>query len=321
MAMKGRDALSYCRQLLVEQKVTHVWLSVDRHSLLAALERWRAYPALDGTAVSAERWREEVEHERAKALERSSLHAKQLQKCQARLNAAEGVVAQLREDNSTLRAELAELRGHQEFNDEQLAALRNEKTQRAAASTRAVMQEKALRKQLEAEERRLADGAAQLVALETMAQEDEAALRKKQISEERAAKAARESAIAQMRREGGSSSRHGSPRGGGSDDSTPPAPPPPAFAARLAWHAAYAHARLMVTWERHEQQIVELEQRLGMLDALRESRDALEWKVTRTKASLIVLRSGLDDPNTPGKAPKVKKIVERGEENAVPEIS
>ena len=122
--MKGRDALSYCRQLLVEQKVTHVWLSVDRHSLLAALERWRAYPALDGTAVSAERWREEVEHERAKALERSSLHVKQLQKCQARLNAAEGVVAQLREDNSTLRAELAELRGHQEFNDEQLAALR-----------------------------------------------------------------------------------------------------------------------------------------------------------------------------------------------------
>ena len=61
-----------------------------------------------------------------------------------------------------------------------------------------------------------------------------------------------------------------------------------------------------------------------MLDALRESRDALEWKVTRTKASLIVLRSGLDDPNTPGKAPKVKKIVEGGEgpeENAVPEVS
>ena len=29
-----------------------------------------------------------------------------------------------------------------------------------------------------------------------------------------------------------------------------------------------------------------------MLHALRESRDALEWRVTQTKAALIVLRSG-----------------------------
>ena len=94
----------------------------------------------------------------------------------------------------------------------------------------------------------------------------------------------------------------------------------------LAWRHGRGRRVGDIAWAAHPQkvEIVELEQRLGMLDALRESRDALEWKVTRTKASLIVLRSGLDDPNTPGKAPKVKKIVEGGEgpeENAVPEVS
>ena len=35
-----------------------------------------------------------------------------------------------------------------------------------------------------------------------------------------------------------------------------------------------------------------------MLNALRESRDALEWRVTQTKAALIVLRSGSElDPS------------------------
>ena len=53
----------------------------------------------------------------------------------------------------------------------------------------------------------------------------------------------------------------------------------------------------LATWKRHEKQLDELEERLGMLNALRESRDALEWRVTQTKAALIVLRSGVDDEN------------------------
>ena len=35
----------------------------------------------------------------------------------------------------------------------------------------------------------------------------------------------------------------------------------------------------------------ELDERLQMLQALRESRDALQWRVTQTKAQLIVMRS------------------------------
>ena len=37
--------------------------------------------------------------------------------------------------------------------------------------------------------------------------------------------------------------------------------------------------------------MLSFEERLTMLQALRESRDALEWRVKGTKASLIVLRS------------------------------
>lgn len=268
--MKGKEALVYARQLLFEQRLLAAWQSSERIRLVCAIERWKAYPAEGAVPrLDAERarWQEEIEHERAASLDRSRRDARLLEKCQARLDAAEGVVAQLRQDNAQMREELGQVRGLHEVSGE-LEQMRVERTARAAAGARAVLQEKALRRQLEAEERRLADGAFQLEALEAMAEEDQATLRQRQAAEERVARAARDDAAGAVRRAGAAGS----------------------FGKR-AWRAAYAQARLHATWAKHETQLDELEERLGMLNALRESRDALEWRVTQTKAALIVLRS------------------------------
>lgn len=277
--MKGKEALVYARQLLFEQRLVDAWQSAERIRLVTAIERWKAYPA-DGVVprMDAERarWHEELEHEHMASLDRSRRDARLLEKCQARLEAAEGVVAQLRQDNAQMREELGQVRGLQEVSGE-LEQLRTERTARAAAGARAVLQEKALRRQLETEERRLVDGATQLEALEAMAEEDQAALRQRQAAEERVARARRDDAAAALRRVAG------------------------AF-GKLAWRAAYAHARLLATWERHGRQLDDLEERLGMLHALRESRDALEWRVTQTKAALIVLRSAGSENVDPANA-------------------
>jgi chromosome segregation ATPase len=271
--MKGKDALAYCRQLLFEQRLVMAWANGERLRLVVALERWRSFPgaAMSGTSrLDAERarWREEVEHERAAALERSRRDARTIEQLRARQDASEGVIAQLRADNSSLREELVGLHGQVE-NGEELEQLRSERSHRAAAGARAVLQEAALRSQLEAEQRRLASGSSQLLALESIAEEDQSTLRQRQTSEERAARGARDDAIAAL----GAARQLGRGR------------------ARLAWRAAYAYVRLRLTWERHESELTELEERLTMLQGLRDSRDALEWKVTQTKASLILMRS------------------------------
>jgi chromosome segregation ATPase len=160
--MKGKDALAYCRQLLFEQRLVMAWANGERLRLVVALERWRSFPgaAMSGTSrLDAERarWREEVEHERAAALERSRRDARTIEQLRARQDASEGVIAQLRADNSSLREELVGLHGQVE-NGEELEQLRSERSHRAAAGARAVLQEAALRSQLEAEQRRLASG-------------------------------------------------------------------------------------------------------------------------------------------------------------------
>lgn len=279
--MKSRDALTYCRQIIFEQRLLGAWRSADRIRLVAALERWRALPD-DGTLPRLEaersRWLEEIEHERAAALDRSRRDARLLERCQARLDAAEGVVAQLREDNAQMRDELGQVRGLQELGGE-LEQLRTERSARAAAGARAALQEKALRRQLEAEERRLADGASQLAALEAMAEEDEASLRAHQAAEERVVRAQRDQLAAALREE--------EPADDAGDELRLRSLP----FGRRAWRAAYAHAQLQLAWERHSRQREELEEKLTMLHALRESRDALAWRVKQTKAALIVLRS------------------------------
>ena len=275
--MKGREALAYCRQLLFEQKLVGLISTAERVKLASALARWVCYPgasAMMGTArldAERQRWREEVEHERASALERVRKDARVLEQARARLDAAEGVVVQLRADNMSLRQELAEALQRLELGGE-LEELRTERSQRAAAGAKAVLQEAALRSRLEAEQKRLADGSAQLASLEAIAEEDQNVLRIRQTAEERAALGARDDAAAAFR------AARSLGRGLG----------------RLGWHAAYACARLKAVWNRHEAELLELDDRLGMLDGLRESRDALEWRVTQTKAQLIIMRSAAE---------------------------
>lgn len=275
--MKGRDALAYARQLLFEQRLVCAWAGVERLRLTAALERWRAYPddpQLPRLEAERARWREELEHERLASLDRGRRDARLLERVQARLDAVEGVVAQLRQDNSYLHEELVQARGLQELSGE-LEALKTERSARAAAGARAVMQEKALRRQLEAEERRLLDGAKQLAALEAMAEEDEAALRLRQAAGERICYAARDEAVHRIRQSG-------------------------RFDRRLAWRAVRSHARLLTACARHARQLAQFDERMGMLHALRESREGLEWRVTTTKAKLIVLRSAAEAENATG---------------------
>ena len=271
-----------CRQLLFEQRLVGAWFGVDRIRLARALEAWRNFHCLapnDTAHVEAERqrWREEVERERAASLERSRLAARQLEWTKARLDAAEAVVSQYREDNKQLQAELAaaqrEARGG--GGDGGDSPLRD-RTQRAASGTRGVLQEAALRSRLEAEQRRLGDSSSQLASLEIVAEADQAALRLRQLDEEGRASARRDAAAASFREER-QRGWCGRAEGG--------------MTARTAWRAAYTHARLQLTWQRHERELTELEERLEMLHALRESRDALDWRVTQTKAALIVMRS------------------------------
>ena len=105
--MKSADALTYCRQLLFEQRLTNFWANAERLRLVATLERWKLIPGWwdDSQMAGAERqrWREEVEHERLASLERSKRDARQIR---SRLDAANGQISSLLADNEALRMEL-----------------------------------------------------------------------------------------------------------------------------------------------------------------------------------------------------------------------
>ena len=135
--MKGKDALAYCRQLLFEQRLISAWESASRISIVAAFVAWQLYPKheMSGTArleAERERWRQEVEYERATSLERNRRDQRQIEQVQARLDASEGVVAQLRSDNQALQ-ELASVLQKLDLGGE-LEQLRVEREQRAAAN-------------------------------------------------------------------------------------------------------------------------------------------------------------------------------------------
>lgn len=274
--MKGKEALAYARQLLFEQRIVSQMQHQTRLRLLYAIAAWRLYPGTEmrGTArLEAERlrWREEVDLERAKALERSRMDARRIEQLQARLDASEGVIAQLRMDNEQLRDELATATNKLELGGE-LDQLRTERSQRAAAGARAVLQEAAVRSRLDAEQRRLFDSSAQIKQLEALADEDTSALQLRQAAEERDTRGARDDAAQAF--------RVARTLGYGT--------------GKLAWRAAYAHARLQCMWRRHETELNDLEERLVMLEGLRENRDALEWRVTQTKAQLIITRASAE---------------------------
>lgn len=287
--MKGKDALAYCRQLLFEQRLISAWESASRISIVAAFVAWQLYPKheMSGTArleAERERWRQEVEYERATSLERNRRDQRQIEQVQARLDASEGVVAQLRSDNQALQEELASVLQKLDLGGE-LEQLRVEREQRAAADAKAAVQEAALRSRLEAEQKRLAEGSAQLASLEAIAEENQATLRQRQTNEEREGRSARDEVLAAFRaaREanGGSIADGAGSRAG-------------RLARRLAWRAALAQSKLRLTWRRHDEELEAVEEKFTMLDGLRESRDALEWRVTQTKAQLIVLRSAAE---------------------------
>ena len=269
--MKVKEALLYCRQLLFEQRMTAAWLGGDRLALALALQRWADLPAQApgdaGLDAARQRWQEEIEHERSAALDRARRDARLLERSQARLEAAEGVVAQLRADNELLRGELAQCKQRDELEGE-LELLRVERSQRVAAGQRAAAQESALRKRIDAEERRLAESSSQLAVLEALAEEDEVALQVRQAAEATSAQGRRDGAIGTLRAARALGAR---------------------FMGRAAWLAAHAHARLLVTLQRHAAEQLELGERQEMLEALRESREALEWRVRQSKAECIVM--------------------------------
>ena len=57
----------------------------------------------------------------------------------------------------------------------------------------------------------------------------------------------------------------------------------------LSTHLHAAQAQLRLVWRRHDKELESFEEQLAMLDGLRESCDALEWRVTQTKAQPIVM--------------------------------
>ena len=283
--MKGKDALAYCRQLLFEQRLVASWETAQRLRVTAAFAAWRLHPghAMSGTArleAERERWREEVEYERAAALERSRRDQRQLEQAEARLHAAEGVVTQLRRDNAALREELADALQKLDLGGE-LEQLRVEREQRAAAGAKAALQEAALRSRLEAEQKRLADGSAQLASLEASLEEKQAKMRPRQSAEERERRRRRDEAQAAFR-----AARDANGRSLGGAEGRE--------ARLLGWRVGLAQARLRLTWRRHDKELENFEEQLSMLDGLRESRDALEWRVTQTRAQLIVMRSAAE---------------------------
>lgn len=292
--MKSKEALAYCRQLLFEERIVHAYVGAQRVCLAMALQRWRDLPceALSTAAwVDAERqrWRDEVAVERASSLERSRRDAHQLERTQARLDAAEGVVAQLRADNETLRMELTEAQRQVERGGD-AEQVRSERSRRAAAGARALLQESALRARLEAEQSRLADSSAQLATLEALADEDAAAVRLRQSAEEQVARDVRDAAVSRLR-----------------TIRTAPAAASASVSgwARLAWRAAYAHVCLRLVWLRHERELEELEGKIGLMHALRESREGLDWRVTQTKAQCATPDAPLflPGPSTPLRHP------------------
>lgn len=277
--MKAKDALLYCRQLLFELRLEGVWLGAERLNMALALRRWQDFPTQPmSTAIvldsERQRWREELEHEQRSTLERGRRDARLLDRVQARLDAAERVVQQLRADNVQLREELI---GSRQLGAEgELEQLRLERSQREEAGARMVSQEAVLRARLEAEQRRLDDSSAQLAWLERMADEDETTLRLQHTSDAARARSHRESEAASMR-------KARELRAGGG------------LFARTAWKAAAAQVEVEVMEARHEAELDDLNERYEMLSALRESRDALEWRVTQTKAQLIVMQSAISE--------------------------
>ena len=151
---------------------------------------------------------------------------------------------------------------------DELAALRQERTDRAANGACAVLQESAMRARLEAEQRRLADSSVQLLALEAAADDARRELQERCAAEEREAHCVRAHA--------GEVWRAARALGRG---------------APAAWRLAYAHARVVVLEERRLKAVAELDEQMLLLSAARDSRDALEGRVTQQCASLIVLRS------------------------------
>ena len=281
--MKVEEALLYCRQLLFEQRITGAWLGADRLELALALQRWRTVPADNGgdqmDEVARNRWKQEAEDERFKSLERARRDARLHERTQARLAAAEDILGQLRSENDLLREQLTACRMNGELENE-LEIMRVERSERKAAGQRAARQEEVLRGQLKAEERRLANASAHIAVLEKMADDDEVSLQVRHTAEINMLRKSRELALTRLR-----ASRHGT----GCHDF-----------GRLAWAAAACDARLQVALQRHDRQLHELELRREMLVSLRDSREELEWRVTRTKAQCIVVRSAADTQSAPG---------------------
>ena len=210
-------------------------------------------------ARALQRWRDSrPEHRQAD---------RELELMRRRLAELEGVATQLRADNNQLREELY---AHQQRELEE-RELGDEIEQRAEyAEQRAAAQEAALRARLAQEERRLAESSTQLAALEAFAETDAIAIQARHVAEARRSQGRREGAISTLRAARALGVR---------------------FMGRAAWLAAMAHARLLITLLRHEAEQRELDERQDALQALRESREALEWRVRQSKAECIVMAS------------------------------
>ena len=277
--MKNHAWVLQLRQLLFEQRVVGIWMGHERLNLCLALHRWHAFSTATQDAVAQltaqlvmERkgWAEELGRERALSLKRGERDALLLQQLQDKLSVAEGLATSLRADVVRLKqeAEAAERQHHAALQQH-----RQEENERAVAWARTSQQEAVLRAQLDVEQLRLQEASEQLLALEQVTDDAAARMLTRHAVELRQAREAWADAIATFRA---------------------------ARSPQSAWRALRAHVHLHAVRERHAAQEEELESGRRELNALRDGRGALEWRVTESRAKLILLAGATDDAEEEG---------------------
>ena len=258
------------RQLLFEQRVVSIWLGHERVALAVALIRWRAWPGHAPDPVNALRqqledarshWSEELCRERALSLKRAERDALVVNRLQGQLDEAHRAAARLRADNQQLRAEIVWRERQQDEAEEEQ---RRHQLHQHEAEARVAQQEATVRAQLEVEQLRLRDSSEQLAALEQAADEAEMRLLEGQREEQRVAEANWAAAASALRADRSS---------------------------RSAWHAVRTNVRLRSLSARHAAQRQALEAERAELQVLHEGHAALEWRVTETRAQLILFQA------------------------------
>ncbi|KAL1522565.1 hypothetical protein AB1Y20_017550 [Prymnesium parvum] len=252
------DSVRRARQL--EEKLSNA------EGQLESLHREKAHrlnqakaSASDEVTVERRKWTEQLERERALALQRDERDAQLLEQLHGKLNIAEDLNLSSRTEILILRQELARVELSLTLVTEEK---QREQGERTSAWLHRSQHDTMLRAKLDAEKRRLEETSAQLRALEQAVEEAEEFTLLQQANELRRAQHIRHSALAAYR----------GTRSPGE-----------------AWAFARAHFQLLAVRKRHEAQLEELQAERLELDKLRDARGQLEWRVTESRAKLLIL--------------------------------